>query len=252
MATTRQATSMPVVVSLEEGAALSDAAELSQTDAVRFNAIGTQSCGTAPSLSTEVPAWLTVEANSAKYSPVTFPTLPTRISVEGLSVKQTPLSALKLYTYNDGKFVEVTSPGVGAYMVAFPEAWNGRKVTFHFAHMQPEATLSTDGLSGNPTSQVLTTTQRYYVYDAATDVFHLQPEGENATLYPFGALLFTSAADAPQTIAGPGTLTSIRSVPGTSTLSPSCIYDVQGRKHPSLKHRAPGTYIVNGHKVVVK
>lgn len=253
IATTRQATSMPVVVSLEDGTTLSDAAELSQTDAVRFNAIGTQSCGTAPSLSTEVPAWLTVEANSAKYIPVTFPTLPTRISVEGLSVKQTPFSALKLYTYNDaGKFVEVASPDAGTYMVAFPEAWNGRKVTFHFAHLLSEATLSTDGLSGNPTSRVLTTTQRYYAYDAATDVFHLQPEGESATLYPFGALLFTSAADAPQTIAGPGILTSIHRVSGTSTLSPSCIYDVQGRKQPSLKHRAPGTYIVNGHKVVVK
>ena len=250
--TTRQATSQPVVVSLEEGTALSESTELTQADAVRFNVNGTQTCATAPSLSTDVPAWLTVEANSDVCTPITFPSLPTRLSVEGLSVKQTPLSAVKFYAYNEGKFVEVSTPGAGSYLVAYPQAWNGRKVTFHFAHMLADAALATDGLSGNPTPSILTTTQRHYAYDAATNVFTLQPEGETATLYPFGALLFTSASDAPQTIAGPGTTSSIRDAQGTSALAPSHIYDVQGRKQSTLKHHAPGTYIVNGHKVVVK
>lgn len=252
MAATRRVTAQPVVVLLDAGTTLSESAELSQTDAVCFSANDAQICGTAPSLSAEIPAWLTIEANSAVYSPITFPTVPTRISVEGLPVAKTSLSALRFYTYSEGKFVEVATPEAGTYFVAYPDAWNGRKVTFHFAHLLANATPVTDGLSGNPTSRILTTTQRHYAYDAAANVFTLQPEGESATLYPFGALLLTSAADAPQTIAGPGTISSIYNAQGTPTSSHSHIYDVQGRKQSSLEHRAPGTYIVNGHKVVVK
>lgn len=242
---------MPVVVNVLGGADFANGANgLATTDAVCFTSAN-QQCGTASDLSTEVPVWLMVKADASTYFPVYFAQKPTRVTVDGLSVKDTPLSALNFYTFNGKSFVQAAEFVQGACLVAFPESWNGHNVTFHFAGSQATAPFS-ETFTGNGTTSQVICDKRSYQYDAQTNTFTLQPQGTVATVYPFGTLLL-AADDAPQTIAGPSVTVGVHGLQVNQDAEVR-IFDVQGHKQSSssLKHALPGTYIVNGKKVVVK
>ncbi len=192
-----------------------------------------------------------VKVDASTFFPVYFAQKPTRLTVDGFSVKETPLSALNFYVFNGKSFVQATEFVPGACFVAFPELWNGHNVTFHFAGSQATAAFS-EIFTGNGTTSQAICDKRSYQYNAQTNTFTLQPQSTVATVNPFGTLLL-AADDAPQTIAGPSVAVGVHSLQVNKDAE-VCIFDVQGHKQSSssLKHAQPGTYIVNGKKVVVK
>lgn len=205
----RTAWGAPVVLSLASDATLSssETALVSDSDAVDFQ-YNNGTTGAATALPSTNPVWLTASLKAGQYAPMCFPSAPTRISVEGLSVNDTPADALTLYAWNGEKFVRAASIAAGTYLVSVPQAWDGKQLTIRFANSTEAATPSA-GFFGNGSSQQVSTSQAYYAYDPSTNLFNLQSSEEgSATIHPFTATLI-AAEGAESVVGGPGYVGSI-------------------------------------------
>lgn len=154
-------------------------------DAVNITSDATQS-GTAQLTDAISSVWLTTTVSADELRPISLPTLPSRITVEGLSVNDTKISDLKLYAYNDGVFTLTSEPAAGTYIMEVPETWTGKQICMQFA--QTTNSTETEGFVGNSatSSRTLTTA---YAYNASTNHYILDKTTKETTLYPFHALL---------------------------------------------------------------
>ena len=206
IATYRQAWDAPMVHAIAANAVMSesDATQVADNDAVDFSATSA-STATAPTLDATKQIWLTTLVNATDgYMPITFPTIPTRLTVEGLSVSETPVSSLKLYAWNGTSFQKLSgSPVAGSYLMAVPEAWNGKQITLRFANANV-AQSDVKGFFGNASTQSASTDKAYYTYNAKTNLFTLHEAEEGGkVLYPFSAtMIATDGLDA--VFGGPG------------------------------------------------
>lgn len=194
-----------LLFSVDKGQSLSaqQTALLATQDAVNLEADKTQS-GVAEGVTSAQGVWLTTTFAENEARPLYFPTKPQRITVDGLSVSQTPVSALTTYQYNDGKFVATQAEATeGACLVSVPNDWVNKTVTIRFAALGQNETL-TDGFVGNGATTLATVSdKRYYQYNEAEDIFYLQSAQSQTVVNPFAAL-FTSSASVPnQAICGP-------------------------------------------------
>lgn len=206
----RTALEHPIVLNASASSTLSasDAAVLADGDAVDLNATDTQ-CAKAPDLSADVQIWLSRTYAGKQLYPIYFPFVPTSVSVEGLKLEDTPLSALTLFEYNNGSFVHTTDLKPGAYLVLFPDTWSTGKTTFHFA-AKGTAALATEGFTGNGSTDAVQVTGNAYSYDAATNTFNLQ-SGTTIEVQPYAAILMHSEG-MPNTIAGPDFTSGIHDI----------------------------------------
>ena len=206
----RSAWGMPIVASVAATASLSEAnaSLLTTDDAVDFSATDTK-CGTAASLPTEMPVWLTRTFKAGQLYLMCFPTAPTAVSVEGLKQSETSLTDLRLLTFDGATFTPGTECTAGAWLMQVPDSWGGKRVTFRFAHAAASA-LAENMLSGNGTTAVADYAGLYYNYDAAANRFTRQPAGSIA-VQPFTALLKATEA-MPETIDGPAIVSGIGNV----------------------------------------
>ncbi len=255
LAAYRAAWGLPLLVAVEAGDQLADdvASQLQSTDAVLFRANGEGVCGEAPSLSADVPVWLSFSSASNTLLPVCFPTALQGLSVNGFSKSQTTADALSLYAYTDGSFKQTTQPNAGAYLLGVPQDWLGKSVTLSFASSQPSASIA-EGFCGNGSVASVSSATPYYIYNASSDVFTLQQGQTSLTLTPFSACL-VGDADSPQTVRGPLATTGIGSVSSLQA-DGSSVYSLSGRgvSASKLKKGAAqqGVYVVDGQKVLVK
>lgn len=205
----RQAWGAPMVYTLASDATMSstETALVADADAVDFQSNEGQT-GSAASLPTTNSVWLTSSLKAGEYVPVCFPTAPTRLSVDGLSVNDTSADALTLYAWNGTKFVRATSPSAGTYLMTVPQAWDGKQLTLRFSQSAAAAT-PTEGFFGNSATANAQTMSAYYVYDASTNLFTLQAAEESgAVLRPFSATLIAKDG-AESVVGGPGYVGSI-------------------------------------------
>ncbi len=255
LAAYRSAWGLPLLVAVESGEQLSDdvASQLQSTDAVLFRAAPDGSCGEAPTLSADVPVWLSLSFPANTLQPVCFPTALQRVSVNGLSISQTPADDLTLYAYTSDGFKPTAERSAGAYLLGVPQDWLGKTVTLRFASSQPSASI-VKGFCGNGSVVNVTASIPYYIYSASADVFTLQSEQPSLTLTPFAACLIGDA-DSPQTVRGPMATTAVSNASAV-TSGKSTAFSVDGRgvsAHDVKNANVPqGVYVVDGKKMLVK
>lgn len=209
----RDAWKAPIVVSLASDATLSstETALINDNDAVDFQ-YNEGVTGDAPSLQKTNAVWLTLSLEAGKYAAVCFPSVPTRVSVDGVSVSETSAEALTLFAWNGESFVRATSPTAGAYLLSVPEEWSGKQLTIRFANTSDPST-SVEGFFGNTSTKKLTTAKAYYAYNPTTNLFNLQSADESAdekvtTITPLTATLIAKDG-AESVVGGPGYVGSI-------------------------------------------
>lgn len=230
----RAAWGLPILFKVSATATLSDenAAKASTTDAVELVCDGT-STGTAPSLASDVPLWLSRTCLSTQLYPVYFPTAPQKVSVEGFSTNDTPVSSLRLFSYIDGTFVPVSSPSAGAYLMTVPTAWSGRQIVIRFNHSET-AILPVSGFSGNGTTDNLSVTTGCYDYDSVNNIFSYNAASPSLpTLSPFEAVL-AGYEGCPATIKGPDFTTGINELSDPSR--PHQFFSPDGKEAQAHSH----------------
>ena len=236
-------------VSVNEHFSSDDTKLLSTQDAICLNADDTQ-CATAEGVAASQSAWLTFTPSNDNLRPMYFPQVPQRITVEGFSVEETPMSVITLYKFNGKEFERVNESSTGAYLVQIPASWKNHAVTLHFNSTNNQATVENHFI-GNGTLQHVEVDQRAYQYNAAEDMFYLLPINTTLLLSPFTAALVTDQQQPANFIAGPRTATHIQSVNIDSNHS-SNIYDLKGQRIMNVQQAAPGVYISKGKKVLIK
>lgn len=248
----RKAWNAPLVFNVDVDKSLSSqqAALLTANDAIHLNVTNTQ-CATAEGVNKKTPIWLTISPNAGELRSMYLPCIPTRVTVEGLSVNETPVNAIKLYAYKNESFVLVNDVAAGAYLVEFPKSWNNRAITMHFASTNHEIDRSTS-FWGNGTLQnaIISNTQTYK-YDDIEDIFTLMPTTELLTLPPFMAVLTTQQSQPQNYISGPHTATHIQTNRFTPATTPYT-YGIDGRRFTSPQHLPSGIYIKKGQKIYFK
>lgn len=227
----RAAWGLPLVFNLTAGTTLTEAVatQIATTDAVDFNATDA-STAKAPTIAEDCPVWLTRRYLQNTCYFIYFPTAPMQLSVEGHTLAETPLAALIAWRFQDGKFVKADALEAGAYIIAIPEAWSNKQLTFRFAHLTPAAQPLT-GWTGNGTGEDLNLTG-CYTYDKQTNSFTYS-QTDVATLRPFQSIL-AGYEGCPATITGPDlTILGISDI--TIDASGNLrLYDLQGRPtHPT-------------------
>lgn len=133
-----------LTLSVDKGQSLSaqQTALLTDQDAVNLDADKTQS-GVAEGVKSAQGIWLTTTFAENETRPLYFPTKPERITVDGLSVSQTPVSTLTTYQYNNGKFIATQADASeGACLVSVPNDWANKTVTIRFAASGQNETLA--------------------------------------------------------------------------------------------------------------
>lgn len=222
---------------------------LNANDAININADEQQSA-TAENIANTQKVWLTTTFSDNQLRPLYFPCVPSRITVDGLSINDTPISALKLYTYTGKDFVPVTEVKPGAYLVEVPHTWSNRTVTIQFSSTQNEPTYG-QYFVGNGTVNNVNVSQATYQYNAEEDVFYLQSTNQELTLFPFTSALLFNNEYPNNTISGPRSITCILATKNDKG-NANAIYDINGRKFEQKKHLRPGVYIINGCKNIIK
>lgn len=245
LAAYRKAWGLPLLCVLNEGEVLNEtvSSTLTADDAVEFRAI-TAACGTAPSLSENVPVWLTTKLPKDALSLIYFPTIPTMITLAGSTNDIKPSDCFYAWTLQDGVFAATTPETKGAYLLLATETAADKELTLRFSSFSA-APMPLTGLTGNGTNYLIDLTG-CYVYDNATGSFTLTPD-KAVTLAPFQGVL-TSYPDCPAMIEGPdlGILGITDFTVPSSTDRPS--YDLKGRPLSPL-HPSEGVVITkNGKK----
>ena len=205
----RTAWNAPIVHSLAANAAMTDdeVSQVADNDAVDFNATA-ESTAVASSLDAKTAVWYTTTIDSKGYLPISFPTVPTRVSVDGLSVNSTPVSGLELYAWNGTSFQRASGVAAGTYLVKIPNEWVGKQLTIRFANSE---TVGSDvkGFFGNASTQQTSTTDAFYAYNANTNLFTLQDaNSDGSKLYPFSATMI-AAEGLDNVFGGPGYVGSV-------------------------------------------
>ena len=255
LAAYRTAWGLPLLVAVEADEQLSDdvAAQLQSGDAVLFRANQDGVCGEAPSLSADVPVWLSLSFPANTLLPVCFPSTLQRLSVNDLLAAQASADDLSLYAYADGNFKQTAQRSAGAYLLGVPQSWLGKTVTLRFPSSQSSASI-VKGFYGNGTVASVSGSTPYYIYNVSTDVFTLQTAEPSFTLTPFSACLVGDAAS-PETVRGPIATTSIKNA-SLSSSDKSAAFSLDGRgvSASHLKKTAvpQGVYVIGGQKVLVK
>lgn len=182
---------------------------LTDQDAVNLDADKTQS-GVAEGVKSAQGIWLTTTFAENETRPLYFPTKPERITVDGLSVSQTPVSTLTTYQYNDGKFIATQADvSEGACLVSVPNDWANKTVTIRFAAPGQNETLA-EGFVGNGTTTLANVSdKRCYQYNEAEDIFYLQPTESQTMVNPLAAVFTSSASQPAKAICGPNAHLSV-------------------------------------------
>lgn len=196
-------------VAKDQSLSAQQTALLVDQDAVNLDADKTQ-CGVAEGVTSAQSIWLTTTLAENEARPLYFPTKPQRITVDGLTVSKTPVSALTTYQYKDGKFVATQADATeGACLVSVPNDWANKSITIRFAAPGQNETFAAGFVGNGATTLAAISDKRYYQYNEAEDVFYLQPAQGQVKVNPLAAVFTSSALQPAKAICGPNAHLSV-------------------------------------------